>query len=248
VQTADDFPAGSHYYYALTERPAHTFVTDIPAGVTLGSRRPAQPGHYLWRIMHFFFPFFTMNPLPPLGTEKRFVCRVPMDDEHTLQFFVRAVDSAQELQSVQAYLQKDFAGAGHLPNTPDWFGRARTVANGSNDFLLDRDLQRTDRGIPGFSGVTGILNQDGMATWSMGPVYDRTQEHLGSTDGMIIRVRRRLLEAARALAEDGTVPPGVDQPEAYRLRAGSIVLPAEADWIEATAEGQRAFPDVPVHA
>ena len=32
-------------------------------------------------------------------------------------------------------------------------------------------------------------------TGSMGPIYDRSQEHLGTTDAMVIRVRRRLIAA-----------------------------------------------------
>jgi hypothetical protein len=158
-----------------------------------------------------------------------------------MQYFVKAVATDEELQETLAYGQANIAGPGLLPNTSDWFGRFRNAANGSNDFLIDRDRQRNGGGIPGFTGVEGILNQDSVATWSMEPIYDRTQEHLGSTDAMIIRVRRRLIDAARALAEQGTIPPGVDQPRAYELRAGSIVLPEGADWLEATAERQRAF-------
>ena len=37
---------------------------------------------------------------------------------------------------------------------------------------------------------------------------------------MVIRVRRRLIAAATALAERGVVPPGVDAPEVYAVRAG----------------------------
>ena len=65
----------------------------------------------------------------------------------------------------------------------------------------------------------------------MGAINDRTQEHLGTTDAMIIRTRRRLIDAARALREHGTVPPGVDQPELYRTRTGGVVLPRSADWL-----------------
>jgi hypothetical protein len=63
---------------------------------------------------------------------------------------------------------------------------------------------------------------------------DRTNEHLGTSDSMIIRTRRRLLRAVRALAEDSETPPGVDHPEAYRTRSGSIILPRGADWLAAT--------------
>ena len=62
---------------------------------------------------------------------------------------------------------------------------------------------------------------------------------------MVIRVRRRLITAARALAADGTVPPGVDRPEAYRQRSGGVILDEGADWIEATKDLRRAYADHP---
>lgn len=74
----------------------------------------------------------------------------------------------------------------------------------------------------------------------MGPIYDRTQEKLGSSDMMIIRVRRRLLAAAKALAERGVTPPGVDDPEVYQQRSGGIVLPKDVDWVERTQNLRRA--------
>jgi phthalate 4,5-dioxygenase len=75
----------------------------------------------------------------------------------------------------------------------------------------------------------------------MGPIYDRTQEHLGSSDAMVIRVRRRLMAAARALVADGVVPPGVDEPEAYRQRSGGVILDAGADWVQATQSLREAY-------
>jgi hypothetical protein len=75
----------------------------------------------------------------------------------------------------------------------------------------------------------------------MGPIFDRTTEHLGSSDAMVIRTRRRLLDAARALAHSGTVPPGVDQPDVYRQRSGGIILPEDTNWVEATHELRKAY-------
>jgi len=71
--------------------------------------------------------------------------------------------------------------------------------------------------------------------------WDRTVEHLGTTDSLIIRARRRLLNAARALAEQGITPPGVDQPEIYRQRSGGVVLPSEFDWWQSTADLRQRF-------
>ena len=75
----------------------------------------------------------------------------------------------------------------------------------------------------------------------MGTIYDRTKEHLGSSDTMVIRVRRRLFDAAKALAETGSLPRSVDHPEVYRQRSGGVILPEEADWITDTEELRKAY-------
>jgi hypothetical protein len=64
----------------------------------------------------------------------------------------------------------------------------------------------------------------------MGPIYDRTQEQLGSTDRAISRMRHILISAAKALAE-GKEPPAV----AAGLDFGSIrgaekILEPGEDW------------------
>ena len=40
-----------------------------------------------------------------------------------------------------------------------------------------------------------------MAQETMGEIYDRTQEHLGTSDNMVIRTRRRLINSAKAYRE-----------------------------------------------
>jgi hypothetical protein len=51
---------------------------------------------------------------------------------------------------------------------------------------------------------------------------------------VIIRVRRRLIEAARALRDEGVTPPGVDRPDLYNVRPVGMVLSIGTDWAEAT--------------
>ncbi|UEM14976.1 hypothetical protein J4G43_012520 [Bradyrhizobium barranii subsp. barranii] len=76
--------------------------------------------------------------------------------------------------------------------------------------------------------------QDQAVTESMGPIVDHTKEHLAPSDVMIARTRRRLLNAARAFANNGTVPPGVDDAEVFwNARAGSYYADAKIDWLEA---------------
>ena len=64
----------------------------------------------------------------------------------------------------------------------------------------------------------------------MGAIMDRTLEHLCTSDAAIIKVRRKLIDAARALRDFGTVPPGVENPEWYALRSCNVSLPPGADW------------------
>jgi hypothetical protein len=93
-----------------------------------------------------------------------------------------------------------------------------------NDFKLDHESRRD--GI--FSGVSDFVSQDFMVTESMGPVYDRSQEQLGSTDRAITRMRHILLSAARGLAE-GAEPPAVTG-DFRGVRGAEKILEAGEDW------------------
>ena len=94
-------------------------------------------------------------------------------------------------------------------------------------------------------GIPGIHTQDQAITESMGAIYDRTSERLGTSDVMVIRVRRRLMDAARALTERGVTPPCVDRPDLYSVRSGGAFLPEGQDWLEGTANLRKAFVDHP---
>ena len=113
-------------------------------------------------------------------------------------------------------------GAEHL--LPD----GRLKRNRANDFLIDRDVQRTRT----FTGISGVNTQDVAVQEGMGPIVDRTKEHLGSTDRAIVAMRRLLLEAVRVV-EAGGPPKGVD-PSTYRnMRA-----------VDHYAESEAAIPDI----
>jgi phthalate 4,5-dioxygenase oxygenase subunit len=96
-----------------------------------------------------------------------------------------------------------------------------------------------------YTGLPSVVLEDQAITESMGPIYNRSQEHLGTSDIMIIRTRLRLIRAAQALRDKGEIPPGVDQPEFYRQRSGGVILPRSVDWFEATRDLRRAFVEYP---
>ncbi len=100
--------------------------------------------------------------------------------------------------------------------------------NEANDWGMDRDAQRSNAI---YSGIDGIHLQDQAVTESMGPVVDHAFEHLGPSDQMITRTRRRLLMAARALRDGGVLPPGVDDGSIYHgARSGYFVSDDEGAW------------------
>jgi hypothetical protein len=196
--------------------------------------REAEPDTYYWRIGHLLFPFYAMPPgASVLGEDARFLAYVPMDDHNTLEWSVgRRSPDAQAAGSF---------GREYVPNGTGWLERFRIEQDLANDFKIDRDAQK--RG-DSFTGIPGIRQQDMAMTETMGRIMDRTNEHLGTTDQMIIRTRRRYIAAAKALRDQDATPPGVDKPEAYRQRSGLVLLPRSTDWWEGTKELRERF-DVP---
>ena len=237
----DAMPARSFNYYTVRDRTPRYKVVDTDYGTSYGAYRPAEEETDYWRLAHFLFPFYTMIPTGVLGVQVLVRAWVPLDDHHTMFWSMAAPSTRNEAGGARSGRNGEvFAGTvkgpEFLPNTTDWLGRWRLAANASNDYGIDRDMQRTQS----FTGIDGIHLQDQAITQSMRPIVDRTQEHLGSSDAMVIRTRQQLLRAARALPE-GVVPPTVDHPELYRIRSGGVILPRSADWQEATQALRQAF-------
>jgi phenylpropionate dioxygenase-like ring-hydroxylating dioxygenase large terminal subunit len=254
---AEDQPPNTFAQYLLKDRQPRYAVVDTDAGTCYGAYRPGPARQHYWRIAQFLLPFYAMAPGGLLGGGPSGVaCYVPLDDEHTMNFFLRANQARQNEMERRAhdgstseeyrrFIERRQAqaqvGRQLLPNTTDWYGRFRTVANLENDFLIDRALQRRREGPDGYTGIASVQTQDQAMTNSMGAIYDRSQERLGTSDQMIIRTRRRLINAATAFAETGVTPMIVEHPEFYRIRAGSTLLPVEADWFTATEKLREAF-------
>ena len=221
--------------YIVATRHTKFHVRDTDFGCSYGAFRPAEDGKDYYRTMHWAFPWVTMTPVIKLGQVASCVITVPIDDTHTMSW-------GMTTGRLDAPANQPTGGSnsdrGLLENTDDWLGRYRlgffheTASSGKYDFFIDRDVQKTSQTVTGYSGLPSVAVQDGAITWSQGTIVDRSKEHLGTTDSMIIRVRRRLLEAARDLRENGIVPPGVDNPRVYRQRSGWALVPQEKDFWE----------------
>ena len=175
------------------------------------------------RTSPYIMPSFSIVPGPPTAKFEEDDLRgfrfwVPIDDGSTWLYILnmrkQPFDDA-ERKSLRSWVASDYT-------------RTRNL---HNDYLIDRELQRTQL----YSGIQSVnaAEQDGCATETMGPIYDRSKEHLGYSDKTIIALRQMLLGALRDLA-DGKVPPHVIRYERdrdfSRLRSVKGILPADADW------------------
>jgi phthalate 4,5-dioxygenase oxygenase subunit len=196
-------------------RPAF-LPTVSPGGLHISTRRSVEGDRYFWRVTQFLMPCF--NLFPPYGDNPSGGhAFVPLDDESCWIFSIdyHPRRSLSELEHAAAE-----AGAGiHVPVIPGTF---IPVANKRNDYLIDRAAQRARKS---FTGVARVGVQDAAVQESMGAIEDRSRENLVSTDNGIIMTRKRLLEAARGVAE-GRDPPGLDA-AAQRVRAVSMVMPRD---------------------
>ncbi len=214
--------------YQVGNRAPAYHVADTDWGTMYSAYRPADDGKTYWRFAHFGFPFWTWVPQGEITDRVQARAWVPMDDTHTM-FISLTWTKMSRMPPLKdgnpipgARPQIDYQ-----PASSDWYGRWRPVANAANDYLIDRDAQRND---VIYTGISHIHMQDQAITESMGSIVDHTFEHLAPSDQMITRTRRRLLIAARALRDNGTVPPGVDAPEVYaRARSGECVAAGD-DW------------------
>ncbi|MBV9826508.1 MAG: Rieske 2Fe-2S domain-containing protein [Alphaproteobacteria bacterium] len=233
---ADD----SLFRFTVQNRAPEYHVTDTPAGTMYAAYREADPAHTYWRFANFMMPFWTQTPQGKFTEHLHNRAWVPMDDHHTM--FV-SLTWRQHPPSVGAdkhgKMMPGFDRTFHfLPNTTEWHGRWRLAGRPVNDWMVDRAAQKTGGN---YSGIEGIHAQDQAVTESMGPITDHLFEKLAPSDGMIMATRRRLLKAARALAKDGTVPPGVDDPDImYAVRSGDFITDAKMNWRQAYDAQMRA--------
>jgi hypothetical protein len=230
--------AGGTGIYMLDRTPYILPHATEYGAVYAGKRRWDENGNYYYRITQFCVPFFTMVGGNSNPDSTGFQAWVPLDDEHTVQVSLRCSLRNTVPESVRTAPRDPYARlGGYLPETSDPLTRWRPPATRENDYLINHEIQRTKM----FSGIPNDgKTQDFAVMESMGHLYDRRQEHLGSLDSMIILTRRTLIAAAKKLRDDGQVHPTVDNPRLFRVRSAAVVLPEGVDWFQATAEQRQS--------
>ncbi len=237
-------------YYKIKDKHPHFEVLDTDYGVLIGARRNAEEDSFYWRMTQFLLPFHTI--IPPYGEDPVFSGHawIPIDDHHTLALCFTYHPTRPLTDDHLHGLMYGGGQLGHqglhptvdafLPPTTEAWSQYRSIYHKRNDYQVDWEAQRKIR----FSGLPGIWPQDSACQESMGSIYDRSSEHLGTSDTGIIRARRSLIMAATALRDKGILPASVKQPRAYRIRSASVVLPRADNWVEASREFREARPGV----
>ena len=200
-------------------------VQDTPygfryAGIRVPTRDPDTTKYV--RVTLFVAPFYGIVAAPyGIGFLQMFV---PMDDEHTMFHYVRYTFDEPIDDDARA---RHHAWGGTRMGI-DLDERYRKTRTRATNWLQDRAaMQRGES----YSGITGVNNEDFAVQESMGRVYDRSKEHLGTSDVAVIRMRRLMLDSVRRFTTDGTLPLGLREPVRYeKLRAEERTIPIDAPW------------------
>ena len=196
-------------------------VKETDYGFVYGGRREEDAGRYHWRLTQWMLPFFSIIPGTYPLTGHGYV---PIDDTHT-----SVVGYRYHAERPLTDAERDQVDQG-LQVVPRFDPRTRLpLANRSNDYLIDRGMQKTAN----FTGIRGISEQDMAMTQSMGPIYERWNEHLGSSDVAVIAMRRVLMRHAQRVLE-GTNPAAAYDGSLYRVRA--LELRSEEDTLQGVLE------------
>jgi len=143
------------------------------------------------RIVPFVLP---STRVIPAQARVATLFEVPLDDEHTSTYIIvhGAVPyerthhrSLSGIGDPNLYSERDFKWRGNWENR---FGQDRTT-------MKER-----------WGGFGGLEQEDAAVSLSMGPIFDRTREHLVPADAAVMYTRRLLMTMARDMAA-GTEPP-----------------------------------------
>jgi phthalate 4,5-dioxygenase len=233
-------PRGGPGFWSRDEEVPTLDVERTDYGAYYSSERDYGDGQTWHRINQFIFPFHTMISVGAIVNLRSFV---PLDDHHAMLISHAANPAGPVPEPLASTAHDAFAEVGgYQPRTNDPRSYFVTKANKTNDYERDLWVEKNLM----HSGIPFVLNlQDRAMTELMcgadgEPLYDRTQENLGSTDAFVIAVRAQLLKAAKRLRDEGIPPANATDVSLDRVRAASVLLPEDSDWRALTKHARNA--------
>ena len=183
-------------------------------GFVVGTGRDQGNGDIAWNVNVMLMPFHKIISSMPHAAH----VWAPIDDENTMLY---SIDFSPDRPLTEQDMARSKAWRGiHTENIP---GTDHAIRNKANDYLIDRALQASGNS---FTGMKGLGTQDCAIQESMGPIADRTAEHLLASDAAIVKIRRLLLQTLKDHAA-GKPLPGM-RPDSFRVRSTRYEAPKSA--------------------
>jgi phthalate 4,5-dioxygenase oxygenase subunit len=212
-----------------------------------GRRTWDEDNRYEWhRINQFIFPFHTMITGGDGVTLRSFV---PLDDEWAMLITQRGSLTQRIYDPANPSPPTPLeSSVGFVDRTSDPRTYYYTKANRHNDYLRDFEAERTKQvcGVPPIGNLQDRAMTELMSNEKGEVIYDRSREHLGTLDTMVITVRKQLLKAVKTLRDTGVPPANVENQSLNRIRHATVILPHGADWVTATEKIRSSEGGVPV--
>jgi hypothetical protein len=229
TQRAGVNPVSKIYYSSLgVVKPAQQEIALTDYGFYYAAIRPWDEGLRYINVNQFVMPFHQIRSTTSRGKTRVTMIEghipVPIDDENCMDYvwrFTLGDDPIKELEAIEAERGR---GEGEA------VAGFRKLRSKDKDWLIDRKVQKSET----YSGIEGVNTQDHAVQESMGPIVDRTQEHLGSSDKSIFTVRN-LLKQGATLVQEGKEPLGLGT-SYYAIRPTIKILSAEVPWREAVMD------------
>ena len=199
-----------------TARAPRLEFEDRPYGYRYAALRTMPDEKVYARVNNFVMPWYgIICPPHPMGPTTVFFS-TPVDDTTHRAWFVH-------------YNAHRDLGMTNMSASPDvWNFPPLPPGDARDNWGQNRDIMKRGH----FSGFPQHLGTEDFAMFiSQGPIHDRTDEHLCSADGAVVRVRQLLLRAAREFM-NGQAPTLAHHPELDYSRIHSIgaVIEPDQDW------------------
>ncbi len=232
VQIVEGFLDSSHISHLHASNPsdpeykkmkmadgAPTFDVEItPYGLNAAAIRNIGDGGRYTRVTELVLPgagFIPATRVPGPAYDaypEVVILSVPVDDVTTVQWWIRYTRRAEDAGNL-------FGGG--------WVQRSEAAE------MWGQDRDKVAAGHA--TGLASLPMEDIAMAESQGAIADRSREYLGSSDSVIARFRRQLIEQIRTYAA-GNVPSSLAGDLAYESRrAHGVIHPGSLDWREAIA-------------
>lgn len=201
-----------------------------PWGFQLITLRPMTDELTHVRVTNDIFPHTFVIPLSETLTITQM--HVPVDDTHTYWYaFFTSFDKPVDKAAMRAQRIQFIEPPAYLPKS----GRHNQWG-----FNPKEQREKTFLGM----GEEDINVHDQWAVESMGPIQDRTREHLGTTDKVIMAHRRLLMQAIESVQNGGKAPgmadPGLNGQMQGPDTVDGIAPAGEwSDWWQSQARAKR---------